>query len=281
MPVVVEHLSHTYKDGSLSAMPALEDISLTIEAGEFLCIIGHTGSGKTTFVQHLNGLLLPDTGSVIVDGFSMADKKARRQIRALVGMVFQYPEYQLFAETVREDVGFGPKNMGLDEQEIDRRVHSAMELVGLDWEEFAEKSPFELSGGEKRRAALAGIIAMEPRYIVLDEPMAGLDPGGRREILQMLERLRQDTGCAVIMVSHSMDDVAAHAQRVLVLDKGKMVYLDTPERIFAHGRELRQMGLSLPEASRLSMCLREKGLQVPEGLYTMDRMEKWLLEVLP
>lgn len=281
MPVVVEHLSHTYKDGSLSAMPALEDISLTIEAGEFLCIIGHTGSGKTTFVQHLNGLLLPDTGSVIVDGFSMADKKARRQIRALVGMVFQYPEYQLFAETVREDVGFGPKNMGLDGQEIDRRVRSAMELVGLDWEEFAEKSPFELSGGEKRRAALAGIIAMEPRYIVLDEPMAGLDPGGRREILQMLERLRQDTGCAVIMVSHSMDDVAAHAQRVLVLDKGKMVYLDTPERIFAHGRELRQMGLSLPEASRLSMCLREKGLQVPEGLYTMDRMEKWLLEVLP
>lgn len=281
MPVVVEHLSHTYKDGSLSAMPALEDISLTIEAGEFLCIIGHTGSGKTTLVQHLNGLLLPDTGSVIVDGFSMADKKARRQIRALVGMVFQYPEYQLFAETVREDVGFGPKNMGLDEQEIDRRVRSAMELVGLDWEEFAEKSPFELSGGEKRRAALAGIIAMEPRYIVLDEPMAGLDPGGRREILQMLERLRQDTGCAVIMVSHSMDDVAAHAQRVLVLDKGKMVYLDTPERIFAHGRELRQMGLSLPEASRLSMCLREKGLQVPEGLYTMDRMEKWLLEVLP
>lgn len=281
MPVVVEHLSHTYKDGSLSAMPALEDISLTIEAGEFLCIIGHTGSGKTTFVQHLNGLLLPDTGSVIVDGLSMADKKARRQIRALVGMVFQYPEYQLFAETVREDVGFGPKNMGLDEQEIDRRVRSAMELVGLDWEEFAEKSPFELSGGEKRRAALAGIIAMEPRYIVLDEPMAGLDPGGRREILQTLERLRQDTGCAVIMVSHSMDDVAAHAQRVLVLDKGKMVYLDTPERIFAHGRELRQMGLSLPEASRLSMCLREKGLQVPEGLYTMDRMEKWLLEVLP
>ena len=215
MPVVVEHLSHTYKDGSLSAMPALEDISLTIEAGEFLCIIGHTGSGKTTFVQHLNGLLLPDTGSVIVDGLSMADKKARRQIRALVGMVFQYPEYQLFAETVREDVGFGPKNMGLDEQEIDRRVRSAMELVGLDWEEFAEKSPFELSGGEKRRAALAGIIAMEPRYIVLDEPMAGLDPGGRREILQMLERLRQDTGCAVIMVSHSMDDVAAHAQRIL------------------------------------------------------------------
>ena len=281
MPVVVEHLSHTYKDGSLSAMPALEDISLTIEAGEFLCIIGHTGSGKTTFVQHLNGLLLPDTGSVIVDGLSMADKKARRQIRALVGMVFQYPEYQLFAETVREDVGFGPKNMGLDEQEIDRRVRSAMELVGLDWEEFAEKSPFELSGGEKRRAALAGIIAMEPRYIVLDEPMAGLDPGGRREILQMLERLRQDTGCAVIMVSHSMDDVAAHAQRVLVLDKGKMVYLDTPERVFAHDRELRQMGLSLPEASRLSMCLGEKGLQVPEGLYTMDRMEKWLLEVLP
>lgn len=261
-------------------MPVLHDVSLTIQEGEFLCIIGHTGSGKTTFVQHLNGLLLPTSGTVTVDGLAMEDKKLRKQIRSLVGMVFQYPEYQLFAETVREDVGFGPKNMGLTEQEIDRRVRSAMELVGLPYEQFSEKSPFELSGGEKRRAALAGIVAMEPRYIVLDEPMAGLDPRGRREILSMLESLRKRTNCAIIMVSHSMDDVAAHAERVLVLHHGEMAYLDTPDKVFSHGEELKKMGLSLPEASRLSLLLREKGVDVPEGLYTMDRMQKWLTEVL-
>lgn len=280
MPIAVEHLSHAYSNGGVLSMPALEDVSLTIREGEFLCIIGHTGSGKTTFVQHLNGLLLPTSGTVTVDGLSMEEKKNRKQIRSLVGMVFQYPEYQLFAETVREDVGFGPKNMGLSEAEIDRRVRSAMELVGLSYEQFSEKSPFELSGGEKRRAALAGIVAMEPRYIVLDEPMAGLDPRGRREILSMLEELRKRTGCAVIMVSHSMDDVAAHAERVLVLHQGKMAYLDTPDKVFSHGEELKNMGLSLPEASKLSLLLREKGVNVPEGLYTMDRMEKWLREVL-
>lgn len=280
MPIVVEYLSHAYSNAGVLSMPALKDVSLTIEEGEFLCIIGHTGSGKTTFVQHLNGLLLPTSGTVTVDGLSMEDKKLRKKIRSLVGMVFQYPEYQLFAETVREDVGFGPKNMGLSPEEIDRRVRSAMELVGLSYEQFSEKSPFELSGGEKRRAALAGIVAMEPRYIVLDEPMAGLDPRGRKEILSMLESLRKRTGCAVIMVSHSMDDVAAHAERVLVLHKGQTAFLDTPEKVFAHGEELRKMGLSLPEASRLSLLLREKGLTVPEGLYTMEKMQQWLLEVL-
>lgn len=280
MPIVVNHLSHAYSNGGVLSMPALHDVSLTIQEGEFLCIIGHTGSGKTTFVQHLNGLLLPTSGTVTVDGLAMEDKKLRKQIRSLVGMVFQYPEYQLFAETVREDVGFGPKNMGLGEQEIDRRVRSAMELVGLPYEQFSEKSPFELSGGEKRRAALAGIVAMEPRYIVLDEPMAGLDPRGRKEILSMLEALRSRTGCSIIMVSHSMDDVAAHAERVLVLHHGEMAYLDTPDKVFSHGEELKKMGLSLPEASRLSLLLREKGVNVPEGLYTMDRMQKWLTEVL-
>lgn len=280
MPIVVTHLSHAYSNGGVLSMPVLHDVSLTIQEGEFLCIIGHTGSGKTTFVQHLNGLLLPTSGTVTVDGLAMEDKKLRKQIRSLVGMVFQYPEYQLFAETVREDVGFGPKNMGLTEQEIDRRVRSAMELVGLPYEQFSEKSPFELSGGEKRRAALAGIVAMEPRYIVLDEPMAGLDPRGRREILSMLESLRKRTNCAIIMVSHSMDDVAAHAERVLVLHHGEMAYLDTPDKVFSHGEELKKMGLSLPEASRLSLLLREKGVDVPEGLYTMDRMQKWLTEVL-
>ena len=280
MPIVVEHLSHAYSNAGVLSMPALQDVSLTIREREFLCIIGHTGSGKTTFVQHLNGLLLPTSGTVTVDGLSMGDKKLRRQIRSLVGMVFQYPEYQLFAETVREDVGFGPKNMGLDVGEIDRRVRSAMELVGLPYDLFSEKSPFELSGGEKRRAALAGIVAMEPRYIVLDEPMAGLDPQGRKEILAMLESLRKRTGCGIIMVSHSMDDVAAHAERVLVLHKGQVAFLDTPDKVFAHGEELRTMGLSLPEASKLSILLRQRGVQVPEGLYTMDKMQQWLLEVL-
>jgi len=187
MPIEIKQLSHTYLPGSQLAYPALCDISLTIEDGEFLGIIGHTGSGKSTLIQHLNGLLLPTDGSVLVDGLDTREKKLRKRIRSLVGMVFQYPEYQLFEETVARDVAFGPKNMGLDEAEIKVRVNEALVLVGLDPAEFSEKSPFELSGGEKRRAALAGILAMRPKYLVLDEPMAGLDPRGRREILALIE----------------------------------------------------------------------------------------------
>ncbi|MBR3136560.1 MAG: energy-coupling factor transporter ATPase [Clostridia bacterium] len=276
MPIVLDHLSHTYFDGTTS-VPAVKDVSFEIREGEFLSIIGHTGCGKTTMVQHLNGLLLPSSGRVLVDGMDTADKKLRPAIRSLVGMVFQYPEYQLFADTVREDVGFGPKNMKLSEDEIALRVSEAMAMVGLSLEEFGEKSPFELSGGEKRRAALAGILAMRPKYLVLDEPMAGLDPQGRQSILGMLEKLRQETGCSIIMVSHSMEDVARHADRILVMNRGEVMYLDTPKAVFSHSDELAEMGLSLPAPCRVAALLRAKGKDVPLDICTREDLEDSLL----
>ena len=276
MPIVLDHLSHTYFDGTTS-VPAVKDVSFEIREGEFLSIIGHTGCGKTTMVQHLNGLLLPSGGRVLVDDMDTADKKLRPAIRSLVGMVFQYPEYQLFADTVREDVGFGPKNMKLSEDEIALRVSEAMAMVGLSLEEFGEKSPFELSGGEKRRAALAGILAMRPKYLVLDEPMAGLDPQGRQSILGMLEKLRQETGCSIIMVSHSMEDVARHADRILVMNRGEVMYLDTPKTVFSHSEELAEMGLSLPAPCRVAALLRAKGKDVPLGICSREDLEESLL----
>ena len=276
MPIVIDHLSHTYFDGATS-VSAVKDVCLEIREGEFLSIIGHTGCGKTTLVQHLNGLLLPSSGRVLVDGLDTADKKQRPAVRSLVGMVFQYPEYQLFADTVREDVGFGPKNMGLSEDEIALRVSEAMAMVGLGMDEFAEKSPFELSGGEKRRAALAGILAMRPKYLVLDEPMAGLDPQGRQSILAMLEKLRSDTGCSIIMVSHSMEDVARHADRILVMNHGEIVYLDTPRTVFSHSDELSDMGLSLPAPCRVAALLRKRGVDAPADVCTREDLESFLL----
>ncbi len=279
MPIVIDHLSHTYFDGATS-VSAVKDVSLEIREGEFLSIIGHTGCGKTTLVQHLNGLLLPSSGRVLVDGLDTADKKQRPRIRSLVGMVFQYPEYQLFADTVREDVGFGPKNMKLDQDEIALRVSEAMTMVGLSMEDFAEKSPFELSGGEKRRAALAGILAMRPKYLVLDEPMAGLDPQGRQSILGMLEQLRRDTGCSIIMVSHSMEDVARHADRILVMSHGEVKYLDTPRAVFSHSNELSEMGLSLPAPCRVAALLRKQGVDAPAHICTREDLEAFLLRRL-
>ena len=276
MPIVIDHLSHTYFDGT-SSVSAVKDVCLEIREGEFLSIIGHTGCGKTTLVQHLNGLLLPSSGKVLVDGLDTADKKQRPQIRSLVGMVFQYPEYQLFADSVREDVAFGPRNMRLSEEEIALRVSEAMTMVGLSMDEFAEKSPFELSGGEKRRAALAGILAMRPKYLVLDEPMAGLDPQGRQSILGMLEKLRNDTGCSIIMVSHSMEDVARHADRILVMNKGEVMYLDTPRAVFSHSSELSEMGLSLPAPCRVAALLRSKGVDAPADVCTREDLESFLL----
>ena len=276
MPIVLEHLSHTYFDGTTS-VSAVKDVSFEIREGEFLSLIGHNGCGKTTLVQHLHGLLLPTSGRVLVDGLDTADKKQRPAIRSLVGMVFQYPEYQLFADTVREDVAFGPKNMKLAEDEIALRVSEAMTMVGLSMDAFAEKSPFELSGGEKRRAALAGILAMRPKYLVLDEPMAGLDPQGRQSILSMLEQLRTDTGCSIIMVSHSMEDVARHADRILVMDHGEVMYLDTPRAVFSHSEELQKMGLSLPAPCRIAALLRKKGIDAPTDICTREDLESFLL----
>ena len=276
MPIVLDHLSHTYFDGTTS-VSAVKDVCFEVREGEFLAIIGHTGCGKTTLVQHLNGLLLPSGGRVLVDGLDTADKKQRTAIRGLVGMVFQYPEYQLFADTVREDVAFGPQNMKLSEDEIALRVSEAMTMVGLSMEQFAEKSPFELSGGEKRRAALAGTLAMRPKYLVLDEPMAGLDPQGRQSILEMLEKLRTDTGCSILMVSHSMEDVARHADRILVMDHGEVKYWDTPQAVFSHSDELDKTGLSLPAPCRVAMLLRQRGVDAPADICTREDLEAYLL----
>jgi len=277
MPIEMTQLSHTYLPGSALAYPALADITLSIADGESLGVIGHTGSGKSTLIQHLNGLLLPTAGNVLVDGLNTREKKLRKQIRSLVGMVFQYPEYQLFEETVERDVSFGPKNMGLKEDEMHERAWEALRLVGLPPEECAEKSPFDLSGGEKRRAALAGILAMRPKYLVLDEPMAGLDPRGRREILALIESLRRDYGTGIGMVSHSMDDVAMYADRIAVLDKGSLGMLGTPEEVFSRGEELLNMGLNLPQATRLVRARRPRGVAIERDYFRMDELANPLI----
>ena len=275
MPIIVEKLTHTYMPGTENEHVAVDNVSLTINEGEFFGIIGHTGSGKSTFIQHLNGLVQPTGGKVTVDGFDMSDKKQRQKGRALVGMVFQYPDYQLFDSTVLDDVAFGPKNLGQSEDEAKKSAAEAMKTVGLDPELFGEKSPFELSGGEKRRAALAGIIAMKPKYLVLDEPMAGLDPSGRRDVVATIDALRRELGCTVIMVSHSMEDVARSAERIAVLNEGKLYALGTPDEIFSKTQELIDMGLDAPQTARLAEALRQKGCDVPESIYTNERFIEW------
>ena len=280
MPIIVEKLNYTYMQGSAVNNAALRDINLTVSDGEFLGLIGHTGSGKSTLVQHLNGLLQPTSGNVTVDGYNMAEKKQRILGRRLVGMVFQYPEYQLFEETVAKDVAFGVKNMGVPDKEALERADEAMALVGLAPEKFRDKSPFELSGGEKRRAALAGIIAMKPKYLVLDEPMAGLDPLGRRAILNTIDSLRESLGCAVVMISHSMDDLADRAERVAVLNEGSLLLLDTAQNVFAQSELLVSVGLDVPQVARLGMALRARGVDLPAGIYDRAIMEKALLNLL-
>lgn len=277
MSIVVKNLSHTYMEKSKIAVKAVDDVSLTVEPGEFLCIIGHTGSGKSTLIQHFNGLMQPTSGSVAVDGYDMADKKQRKLGRQLVGMVFQYPEYQLFEETVYKDVAFGPTNMGLDAEAVKNAVFEAMERVGLAIDKFCEKSPFDLSGGEKRRAALAGIIAMQPKYLVLDEPMAGLDPMGRAEILGVLESLRREKNTAVIMISHSMDDIMRHATRVAVLERGRLIRLGEPREIFKETKLIREMGLDIPQSAQIAELLRKKGVAVPPEVVAEDELVEFVL----
>lgn len=262
--------------GSAVAFSAVKNIDLTVEEGEFLGIIGHTGSGKSTLIQHLNGLIQPTSGKVTVDGFDMADKKQRAAGRKLVGMVFQYPEYQLFEETVEKDIAYGPKNMGLSDAEVEQRVAEAMRLVGLPQARFGHKSPFELSGGEKRRTALAGIIAMNPKYLVLDEPMAGLDPLGRREILNTIDGLRKSIHCTVVMVSHSMDDVARCADRIAVLSGGELVVVDTTERVFEKAQMLLDAGLDVPQVARLALMLKERGVDIDEGIFRLEDMVRFV-----
>ncbi|MBQ8150255.1 MAG: energy-coupling factor transporter ATPase [Clostridia bacterium] len=273
MPIQIEHLTHTYMPGSPFSAVALRDINLTIEDGELIGLLGHTGSGKTTLVQHLNGLIKPTEGKVLVDGLDTSDKNTSLlEVRRKVGLVFQYPEYQLFEETVAKDIAFGPKNLGLSEEEIDRRVRTAMEKVGLDYEEIAERSPFELSGGQMRRVAIAGVLAMQPKVLVLDEPTAGLDPAGRRSILDMIRQLHAAGGLTVIMVSHSMDDISTLATRLIVMSKGQLAMTGTPRDVFRERELLSSIGLGVPQAAELAYQLRQAGFQLPEDLYTSDEM---------
>lgn len=274
MSIVIEHLNYVYMQGGPYETKALDDVSLTIHDGEFVGLIGHTGQrGKSTLVQHLNGLILPTSGQITVDGMDLADKNTdKRAIRRRVGLVFQYPENQLFEETVAKDIAFGPKNLGLDEAEIDRRVRTAMRRVALDYDKLSQRSVFELSGGQMRRVAIAGVLAMEPQTLVLDEPCAGLDPKGREEILGLISDLHRESGATIVMVSHSMDDVAALAERVIVMNHGKVAMDGAPREVFSRGEELRAIGLDVPQAVELAQKLREKGFDVPEGIYKIEEV---------
>ena len=270
MPILeAKDLTYTYSIGSPFEKTAVDHINLQIEQGEFVGIIGHTGSGKSTLMQMMNGLLKPTAGSVLLDGKDIWEKGTdRRAVRFQVGLVFQYPEYQLFEETVYKDIAFGPKNMGLDEKEIDRRVRETAEAVGLR-EELLEQAPYALSGGQKRRVAIAGVMAMEPRVLILDEPTAGLDPKGRTKILTQLSAYQKRTGCTVMLVSHSMEDVAKYVSRLLVLSHAKVVCFDTPANVFAKGDELEKIGLALPQITRVFRLLRERGISFPDEVYTV------------
>ena len=266
----VQNLTHTYSAGTPFEHTALEHINFTVHRGEFIGIIGHTGSGKSTLMQHLNGLLKPTAGTILLDGKDIwSDKKLTRQARFRVGLVFQYPEYQLFEETVYKDIAFGPKNMGLGKEEIDRRVRQAADFVGLT-EQQLQVSPFDLSGGQKRRVAIAGVIAMEPEVLILDEPTAGLDPVGRDEILTNIQRYREAKNATIMMVSHSMNDVARLSDRLLVLSGAHIAMDGTPGEVFRRADELEEIGLDIPQITRIFVRLRSLGLPV-EPVYTMDQ----------
>ena len=273
----IENLTHTYSEGTPFQRSAVEGLSMTVGAGEFLGIIGHTGSGKSTLIQHLNGLLQPTSGRILLAGKDIwAEPKKIREVRCAVGLVFQYPEYQLFEETVYKDIAFGPKNMGLDEAEIDRRVRDAAAFVGLR-EELLEKSPFELSGGQKRRVAIAGVIAMEPKVLVLDEPTAGLDPQGRDAILAQIQAYHRAKGAAVVLVSHSMEEIARNVDRIMVLSGGKVYMEGTPEKVFARAHELEQVGLDVPQVTKIAAALRARGMDIDTAVYTVEALERKLL----
>ncbi len=276
----VENLTHTYGVHSPFEKHAIRGVTLDIHEGELLGIIGHTGSGKSTFIQHLNGLLRPNEGRVLLDGKDIWENpKKIRDVRFRVGMVFQYPEHQLFEDTIYKDIAFGPKNMGLSEDEIDRRVRQAAAYVGLS-ESMLEKSPFDLSGGEKRRAAIAGVMAMEPEVLILDEPTAGLDPRGREQILSMIQEYRKTRGTTVLLVTHSMEDVARVADRVLVMAEGKVAMLDTVQAVFSRAQELETIGLTVPAVTKTLLLLQRAGVAVDTAAYTVEQATAQLLSLL-
>ena len=266
-----ENLTHYYSNGMSGEVAAIKNINIEIEKGELVGIIGHTGSGKSTLLQHFNGLLKPDAGRVLLEGRDIWEsKESIRSARFKVGLCFQYPEYQLFEETVYKDIAFGPKNMGLDNAETDRRVRRAAQFVGLR-DEYLEKSPFDLSGGEKRRVAIAGVMAMEPEVLILDEPTAGLDPHGREKILALVKAYREQTGNTVMMVSHSMEDVAKIADRVLVLNNSEVAMFGTVAEVYSKSAELSEMGLSVPQITKIFSALRERGFAVSDSVFTVEQ----------
>ena len=272
-----EHLTHVYSRGTPFEKVAISDVNVEIHAGELVAVIGHTGSGKSTFMQHLNGLLRPSSGAVYVDGEDIfANKEATRDVRFKVGLVFQYPEYQLFEETVYKDISFGPRNMKLGEGEIDERVREAARLTGVG-EELFERSPLELSGGQKRRVAIAGVMAMRPRVLILDEPMAGLDPAGCAGIMQNITDYRRETGSTVLLVTHDMDDAAQIADRLIVFHEGAVAMDGTPDEVFSRQRELVEMGLDVPQSAAIADALRARGVKLPKSIYTLDSLREAVL----
>ena len=276
----IKNLSYKYGVGTPFEIAALDNINLTVEKGEMLAIIGHTGSGKSTLIQHFNSLLKPSEGKILLDGKDINEsRESAHHARFRVGLCFQYPEYQLFESTVYKDIAFGPANMGLDKAEIDRRVRKAAEFVGLK-ESMFEKSPFDLSGGEKRRVAIAGVMAMEPEVLIMDEPAAGLDPRGRRVILDLIRNYREKTGSTVIIVSHSMEDVASIAEKILVLNKGKVAFYGSVDEVFSYDEELKDMGLNIPQITRIFAELGRYGFNLDRSTYTIDDAAEKILQYL-
>ena len=281
MSIKIENLVHIYMAGGPFEKKALDDINLEIKDGEFVTLIGHTGSGKSTLIQHLNGLLKPTSGRIVVDGVDITEKNVKlTEIRKKIGLVFQYPEYQLFDETIDKDIQFGPRNLGLSEVEINKRFKKAMSMVGLDYEEYKDKSPFELSGGQKRRVAIAGVVAMEPKVLILDEPTAGLDPKGRDEILAQVKQLHKEYNITTIIVSHSMEDVAKIADRVIVMNKGKAVLDGVPRNIFKNIDMLESIGLAVPQVTYLERALKEKGYKLEGDMITVEEAKRVILKAL-
>lgn len=280
MSIKIKNLTHIYNEGMPFEKIALQDINIEIQTGEFVGIIGHTGSGKSTLIQMFNGLLKPTKGDVLVNDQNIHEEKAnKKEIRQKVGLVFQYPEYQLFEMTVKDDVAFGPKNLGLTEEEVTARVKYALDAVGLD-ESYYEKSPFELSGGQKRRVAIAGVLAMNPETLILDEPTAGLDPKGRNELFEQLQKMHRELGLTIILISHSMEDVARYVEKLLVLYKGKIAYQGTPREVFANGKKLEEIGLAMPQIRYVMEALKAKGMPVTEDVLTVEEAANMLITYL-
>ena len=280
MSIILNHVNHIYEAGTAMEFAALKDINLVIPDGQFIGLIGHTGSGKSTLVQHLNGLLAPTSGNIYYNGADIHDSDYnKKELRSKVGLVFQYPEHQLFEIDVFTDVCFGPKNLGLDKKETELRAYAALKQVGLE-DEYFYQSPFDLSGGQKRRVAIAGVLAMEPEVLILDEPTAGLDPKGRDEILDQIAKLREETGMTVILVSHSMEDVAKYVDRIIVMNRGQIMFDNEPREVFRHYKELEQVGLAAPQVTYIMQSLRANGMNVDIDITTIEEAKTEILKAL-